>query len=414
MPLDVVRALLAAAPATPVASCAALRVHPGTAFEDTVERAAVGGRAAASVGWAFACGYEAALARLDPAAVGRGSLAALCATEEGGGHPRAIRTSLVLRPDGGGTLTGQKSWVTLGSDAQTLLVVASTGQDEQGRNRLRVVRVPASRAGVRVEPGPPIPFASDIGHARAVFEGVAVEASEVLPGDGYDTVLKPFRTIEDIHVMAAILGWGIGVARSSGWEPAWTEHALAVLLSLRTLGAASPSDPATHVALAGGIAETKQLLESGAWERAAPAVKAGWERDRALLGVASTVRAARLKAAWLAFGAALLLLLSGCAKTGTGTPLLDAGGQVGDPCNASSDCTGGAELCGFPIDAGCAAQGVCVPEDLSCTDDGPVVCGCNGDPVGLACIWGAGYAPLPVVSTTPGCAYDPDAGSGTD
>jgi hypothetical protein len=107
-------------------------------------------------------------------------------------------------------------------------------------------------------------------------------------------------------------------------------------------------------------------------------------------------------------------LLAGCAKSGTSAPLPDAGGQVGDPCNVTTDCTGGAELCGFPIDAGCAAQGVCVAEDFSCTADGPVVCGCNGDPVGLACIWGAGYAPLPVVSTTPGCTYDPEAGSAAD
>ena len=240
-----------------------------------------------------------------------------------------------------------------------------------------------------------------------------MEASEVLPGDGYDTVLKPFRTIEDIHVMAAILGWGIGVARSSGWEPAWTEHALAVLL--RSARSARPCRPTPRRTWPSpGPSPRRSSSSSRGRERAAPAVKAGWERDRALLGVASTVRAARLKAAWLAFAAALLVLLSGCAKHGTGTPLPDAGGQVGDPCNTSSDCTGGEELCGFPIDAGCAAQGVCVPEDFSCTDDGPVVCGCNGDPVGLACIWGAGYAPLPVVSTTPGCAYDPDAGSGTD
>ena len=42
-------------------------------------------------------------------------------------------------------------------------------------------------------------------------------------------------------------------------------------------------------------------------------------------------------------------------------------------------------------------------EDFACSADGPVVCGCNGDPIGLACIYGAGNAPEPVVNTTPGC-----------
>jgi acyl-CoA dehydrogenase len=298
MALELVRALLAETAGGPIASPAALRAHAADAPADTVDRAALGGFAAGGVGWAFACGYQAALARLDPQATQGGRLAALCATEEGGGHPRAIRTTLVAFPDGSHTLTGRKSWVTLGADAQVLLVVATTGHDAQGRNRLRVARIPSSRAGVRIEPGGNTPFASEIGHARAIFENVAVHADELLPGDGYDTVLKPFRTIEDVHVMAAVLGWGIRVARTSRWEAAWVEEAVAWLLALRTLGAAPPSDPGTHVGLAGAIAATKRLLDGAAWTRVDATVRAAWERDRPLLDVASTVRAARLEAAW--------------------------------------------------------------------------------------------------------------------
>jgi hypothetical protein len=75
----------------------------------------------------------------------------------------------------------------------------------------------------------------------------------------------------------------------------------------------------------------------------------------------------------------------------------------------TTDCVVGL-LCGYPIDAGCAAQGICVPEDLSCPVDGPVVCACDGTPAGLACIYGPGYAVEPIVSTTPGCMPDFDAG----
>ena len=37
--------------------------------------------------------------------------------------------------------------------------------------------------------------------------------ADLLPGDGYDIYLKPFRTIEDIHVHAALIGYLVGVAR---------------------------------------------------------------------------------------------------------------------------------------------------------------------------------------------------------
>ena len=160
--------------------------------------------------------------------------------------------------------------------------------------------MPSSRAGVRLEPGGVTPFAPEIGHARAVFEAVLVDERELLPGDGYATVLKPFRTIEDTHVMAAVLGWGIGVARRGTWERAWIDEAVALVVALRAVGAEPPSEPGTHVALAGALAATTRLLDAGAWDRVEPAVRAAWERDRPLLGVATTVRGARLEAAWRA------------------------------------------------------------------------------------------------------------------
>ena len=295
----VVRDLLTGAADGSIASAIALKTHGARTPGDTVERAALGGLAASGVGWAFACGYEAALARLDPETARDGSLAALCATEEGGGHPRAIHTTLTPSGEVGRyVLTGRKAWVTLGAEAEVLLVVASVGVDPQGRTRLRVARVPSTRTGVRLEPGGATPFAPEIGHARAVFEGVLVDEAELLPGDGYATALKPFRTIEDTHVMAALLGWGIGVARRNGWARAWTDEAVALVVTLRAVGAAPPADPGTHIALAGALAGTKRLLSAGSWDRVETSVRTAWERDRPLLDVASTVRAARLEAAW--------------------------------------------------------------------------------------------------------------------
>jgi hypothetical protein len=107
----------------------------------------------------------------------------------------------------------------------------------------------------------------------------------------------------------------------------------------------------------------------------------------------------------------LLIALAGCTtQTAPDKPTVDGGALVGAECVTTPDCAAGL-LCGYPIAQGCSAQGVCVTEDRGCTNNGPVVCGCNGDPVGLACIWGPGYAAGPVVSTTPGCAPTSDGGS---
>jgi acyl-CoA dehydrogenase len=295
--LDFVRRLLSGSGVPCVASATDLRTHVACVqAEDTVERAALGGRVADGLGWAFACGYEAALRRLLGSASGN-QLASLAATEDGGGHPRAIRTALTQRDGGGWELAGDKSWVTLGAYAEVLLVVASTGQDDRGRNRLRVARVPSSRAGVSLEPGAPLPFAPEIAHARLQLRGVHVADDEILPGDGYDDVLKPFRTIEDTHVVAAALGWTVGVGQASAWDHGWTERAIATIVALRAIGQAEPSKPETHLALAGAMDLSRTLLASADWTSAPAATRARWERDRPLLDVASKVRAARLDAA---------------------------------------------------------------------------------------------------------------------
>ncbi len=68
---------------------------------------------------------------------------------------------------------------------------------------------------------------------------------------------------------------------------------------------------------------------------------------------------------------------------------------AGTRCNTPEDCDPRA-LCAFPADAGCQAAGICVTPDFSCTVDNPTGCGCDGLPVGGACIYGAGYAAAPI------------------
>ncbi len=255
----------------------------------TVADAARGGAAADRLGFAFAAGYQAALRALVPGLTG---IASLLATEEGGAHPAAIRTRLAA-----GRLVGRKRFATQGLEAETLLVVASIGE-EAGRNRLRVARVPADRAGVARTALPDTPFCPEIHHAEVVLD-VDVAADEILPGDGYDDALKPFRTIEDVHVHAAALGFVLGTALKFGWPREAAERLLAHIAAAPLL-AAAPRAPATHVALAGWLAGGRKLLDELAplWGGVDADWRARWERDRPLFAIAEKARALRTRAAW--------------------------------------------------------------------------------------------------------------------
>jgi acyl-CoA dehydrogenase len=300
---DLLRFLLTAPlPEAPVESVEAWWArHHGIAarFPVAVDMALAGGFLSDRLAFAFASGYQAALRALWPG-LPADQRAALCATEAGGGHPAAIQTRLT--PGEGGApwrLTGQKLFVTLGPAADVLLVVASEGQDAQGRNRLRVVKVDARREGVRLQPLPPLPFVPELPHAAVELESVAVWPGEVLPGDGYVNYLKPFRTVEDCHVQAALLGWLLQVARRANWPGPVRDEVLAVAVALRALALADPSSEAVHVALGGVLDLSQRLLEG--LERWWPAVEAGtrerWARDRGLLGIGGKARAKRREVA---------------------------------------------------------------------------------------------------------------------
>jgi alkylation response protein AidB-like acyl-CoA dehydrogenase len=306
------------APATrvPHANLASWTVHlEQCPFRGFVERALWGGFHADRLGYAFAAGYGAALARLfDHAAATqrlstsrpfpdpplRGPIA-LAATEQGGAHPRAIATRLD-KQGGAQILTGEKTFVTLASVADELLVVASRGASAEGKNRLRIARVPMRAKGVVMTPRPETPFAPEIPHAIVRFDGVVLEDRDVLPGDGYDVWIKPFRTIEDVHVLAATVGYVIGVGRNHGFSRAVLAELAASALALIDAGARDPSSPLTHVVLDGAFATVRRLLGTIDWETVEAEERARWHRDAPLLLVAEKVRAARTEAAWTRLG----------------------------------------------------------------------------------------------------------------
>jgi hypothetical protein len=264
-------------------------------FDVPIDRAIAGATRVDRLGYAFAGGYAAALHALVPD-LDRRVLASLAATEEGGAHPRAIATVLE-----GGTVTGKKKWVTLGPDGGSLLVVAKLGT-KGDRPELRVAKIASDAPGVTLTPLGHMPFVPEIPHAELALDRAPVDV--VLEGDGYDRYLKPFRTIEDLHVHAALLAWLASVAARHAWPEALRARMLASLVTARSLAQLDATAPEVHVALGGLIADTTSLVEAcdAHWPATDADLRARWERDRPLLAVAGKARAQRLAKAWEFFG----------------------------------------------------------------------------------------------------------------
>ncbi|HEU4411510.1 MAG TPA: acyl-CoA dehydrogenase family protein [Polyangiaceae bacterium] len=264
-----------------------------------VDRALAGGALADRLGYAFAAGYQAALASIFGAHLAAGEIASLCATEAGGNHPKALTTKLEPRGDSF-AVTGTKTWSTMVPLAGVLFVVAVAGAAEGGRPLLRLVRVPVGATGLGVEARPPTPMGPEIVHAVVRLEGVVVPAAAVLEGDGYERYLKPFRTVEDVCVLAASVGYLAAAGARRGWPEPLRESLYALGLSLRGLAALDPSAPETHLGLAGALTFARRLFDecAAAWQAAPDDEAARWERDRMLLVIAEAARQKRRESAW--------------------------------------------------------------------------------------------------------------------
>jgi len=249
------------------------------------------------LGFAFAVGYPAALEHLIE---GVRLPAALCVTEANGNNPRAIESTLTPKGDGY-ELRGTKTFVTFGSHAETLLVVARLGQRPDGRPDLAVVQIPAHREGVELQELPETPFVPEVPHTSVRFEGVEVLQGERLPGDGYLAYVKPFRTTEDIHVLGVTLGYLVGLARRTRPSATLIAELSANLMALDGLRQGPPLDPRVHIALHGVYQRVAELASCEDFAKLLDAApndeRKRWERDKALLKVASNARETRFERA---------------------------------------------------------------------------------------------------------------------
>ena len=252
------------------------------------ELAVLGGCRAATPGLAFLAGYQGALRALWPSAPA--SLGALCVTENKSTRPADMATRL-----DGLLLNGRKDFVTAGDAADWLLVAAREEAADQAP-RLALVVVHRGEPGMRMENLPTLPLMPDIGHARLYLQDVHCQR---LAGDGWDAYVKPFRSIEDVHLLAALTAWQCGIGRECGWPQALQLRLLALLAGCAEVARRNPSAAVSHVLLGGLFAEQQALqVELDQAFAAGPAHWAGlWQRDRALLSLAGSARAKRLEKA---------------------------------------------------------------------------------------------------------------------
>jgi hypothetical protein len=249
------------------------------------ELAVRGGRLMATPGLAFLVGYQAALRMLWPSAPP--SLGALCATEQRSLRPADMQTRLDdLR------LNGRKDFVTAG-DAADWLLIAARCEAAGEKPRLSLAVVYPGEPGVRLEKLPAIPLMPDISHGRLFLDNALCE---LLAGDGWDAYIKPFRTLEDIYVLSAMSAWLYGVGQDSDWPQSLQLRLLALLAGCAEVSRQNPGSPAGHVLLGGLFAQFDALkpdLEDGFNEGPAHWAQL-WQRDRAVLDLATGARAKRL------------------------------------------------------------------------------------------------------------------------
>lgn len=257
------------------------------------ELAVLGGRAMATPGLAFLIGYQAALRVLWPSAPA--ALGALCATERRSVRPADMHSRLE-----GLRVTGRKDFVTAGLEAEWLLVAArceAAGESAQ----LKLAVVYPGEPGVTLEALPTLPLMPEVGHARLTLQQAACE---LLAGDGWDAYVKPFRSLEDLYVLAALVAWLYGVGQESAWPQALQLRLLGLLGGCAEGSRQCADSVGCHLLLGGLFAqfhalrgELDQALAAGPEQWAQL-----WQRDHGVLALATAARDKRLAKAWAAVG----------------------------------------------------------------------------------------------------------------
>ncbi|MCL6270374.1 acyl-CoA dehydrogenase family protein [Sansalvadorimonas sp. 2012CJ34-2] len=261
----------------------------------TLKEAFLAGCRADRMAWAFCGGYQWAIRSLLPELTENTDVLALCISESGGGHPRKILSS--LEPvEGGYVLSGKKTFITCGTEADRLLIAARTGEQADGKPDLKMLILPARGEGFSVSAMPALPIVPELPHASVVMDRITVSEKDVLPGDGYLQYIRPFRMHEDLHVQAALAGL---IARK-GFEleqQEILEESLSCFYALQGIKLMG-EEPSNALALSAVEPRLRELATRTINLISNSEEKSNWQRDVQIMEVAGKARAIRRKKAW--------------------------------------------------------------------------------------------------------------------
>ena len=219
------------------------------------DKAVLGGFICQQFSFAFMAGYQAALEKMFPA-IAPGELKALCVSEEKGGHPKAIHTTLLHHQ-----IKGVKTYITAGSEVAHLLVLCKTDTIVDGKPLLKMVHLPSTANNVELT-NFELPFMREVKHGKLALHNTPITPDQILEGDGFQQYTKPFRTLEDILVSAAYQAMLLRQAIDYNWEEAIRDQLLLNIYILRNLLSLPPSAKETHLLLTANEQNFEQLLPS--------------------------------------------------------------------------------------------------------------------------------------------------------
>lgn len=273
-------------------------IGPGTApsasaFDRLVDVAAhANGRLQAG-----AAGHQAAIRRLFPDTPDD-AITAFCVSEKDGPRPSKIFSALT--PDGDGfRLSGTKRWGSMSPLADVLYVAASIGRQD-GRNQLRMARVPTDAAGLALDTSGYADFAGHMPIADITLDQVAISAADVIEADAYDAYIKPFRLVEDVYSTASVQVGLLRLGRVHGWDEDVLEDLTGLIVQAHGISQTPMAQPQDVVLMAGYFRASGALWDrlGPAWALVPDAVRKAWSPDTGTLGVAARAREARRRNAW--------------------------------------------------------------------------------------------------------------------
>lgn len=254
------------------------------------EKAIYGGFTCQQFSFAFMAGYQAALEHMFPT-IAPNQLKALCVSEEKGGHPKAIQTTL-----SNNQLNGLKTYITAGSDVEHLLILCKTDKVVNGRTQLKMVHVPKDAEDMEVT-NFELAFMKEVKHGKLSIKGTPIAESQILAGDGFSDYTKPFRTLEDICVSAAYQAMLLRQAIDYKWDGHLRDQLLLNIYTLKNLLSLPLLAAETHLLLAANEANFENLLpniELNIEETGSAAFMADWAVNKKVIALGKKIKGIRL------------------------------------------------------------------------------------------------------------------------